>query len=106
MIDDFPNRPNSTWAPSKRGNATISLSASSLGSETVDLIFLCRECFERQERDITNLTLFLSDTRPQYVGSPLAMLPMQGAELQHFTLDLNEARFSNYTSMLHAAGFD
>lgn len=107
------SRSNNTLVPA--GNAVTTLSPlSTLTSDRADLIFLCRNCVtpdgipEILVSDAVVLTLFLSDAAPQFVSasSTQAVLPLDGAEQTAFVLDAAAARFSNFTALLHAAGFE
>lgn len=96
------------------GNAVITFSPlSTVTNTSADLIFRCQNCTngstipEAFVDDKMTSWVLTSDMLPDYIGNTTqAILPLAGAQITNFTLNAAAARFSNFSKIVRAAGFD
>lgn len=80
---------------------------------SITVIIRCQECAELEgvqllDTTITvfNLSLGISESLPQYIGSTnFAILPTNASFLENVEFNLTAARFDNYTAMVALGGF-
>ncbi|KAJ6505691.1 hypothetical protein C8R47DRAFT_1102216 [Mycena vitilis] len=93
---------NATWSP---------LTKYSYEGKAAQFIFRCQNCSivtnYFADKDEVKLTTLMSHAYPEYVDDTLTLanLSLAGEEHQESILNTAAARFSNYSSLLSAAGF-
>lgn len=86
--------------------STVSSDGSQLNAIYRTSVFSADEIPEVFSSATMQLEAFFSESMYVYLNNitHAALLPMDGAEQASFTLDVDSARFENYTAMLEAAG--
>jgi len=106
---------DNTLAPFGNGVTTTLSPLSTLTEDRADLIFLVKGFSSTEgipevlvSREPITLTMILSDTQPEFLGSSgsAATLPLAGSEQVEFVLDAPAARSENFDEVLRIAGFN